>query len=34
LEISNAVMRYLYGWAHTKKTKAISTKYGQEHYEK
>lgn len=27
LEISTAVLRYLHGWAHTKQTEAIATKY-------
>lgn len=33
LEISTAVMRYLHGWAHTKESKAIATKYGQDNNE-
>lgn len=31
LEISTAIMRYLYSWAHTKETKALAAKHSQEH---
>jgi hypothetical protein len=31
IEISTAVMKYLYGWAYTKETKAIVTNYNKSH---